>query len=79
MSHWDGMQMLEAYLLRAICHIRAFIVHQSHLLTQEDLQEVAAGPMLEILEHRSVERNDSSRQSLGRAQYRKSRISDQSR
>jgi hypothetical protein len=49
MSTWNGMQMLEAYLLLAICHVHALIVHQSHLLTQENLQEVAAGPILEIL------------------------------
>ena len=38
------MHMLGAYLLLAIC-----LVHQSHLLTQEDLHEVAAGPISEIL------------------------------
>ena len=49
MSTWDGMQMLEAHLLLATRHDHAFIVHQSHLLTQEDLQEVAADPTLDIL------------------------------
>lgn len=43
------MHMLGAYLLLAICLVHAFIVNESHLLTQEDLHEMAAGLMLEIL------------------------------